>query len=113
MQYHVDGQLVPRSEATVSVEDRGFRYGDAAFETTRAYGGDVFRWPSHVRRLRRTCETLGMPAAVPDGLAVRVASSVSATRTARSSGTAAGIPSVSQVRRSRRTWLRHWKTSPP
>ena len=78
MQYHVDGQLVPRSEATVSVEDRGFRYGDAAFETTRAYGGDVFRWPSHVRRLRRTCETLGMPAAVPDDLAVRVADTLEA-----------------------------------
>ena len=78
MQYHVDGQLVPRSEATVSVEDRGFRYGDAAFETTRAYGGDVFRWPGHVRRLRRTCETLGMPAAVPDDLAVRVADTLEA-----------------------------------
>ena len=78
MEYHVDGQLVPRSEATVSVEDRGFRYGDAAFETVRAYGGDVFRWPSHVRRLRRTCETLEMPAAVPDDLAVRVADTLEA-----------------------------------
>jgi branched-chain amino acid aminotransferase len=73
MQYHLNGDLVPRSEATVSVDDRGFRYGDAAFETCRAYGGEVFAWDRHVARLAGTCETLGMPDAVPDDLAVRVA----------------------------------------
>jgi branched-chain amino acid aminotransferase len=78
MQYHVDGDLVPREDATVSVEDRGFRYGDAAFETCRAYGGEVFAWDRHVRRLEHTCETLGMPDAVPDDLALRVAETLDA-----------------------------------
>ncbi|MFC3956834.1 aminotransferase class IV [Halovivax cerinus] len=58
--YHVDGELVPVDEATVSVDDRGFRYGDAAFETLRAYGGTVFEWDAHADRLDRTCETLGI-----------------------------------------------------
>jgi branched-chain amino acid aminotransferase len=58
--YHVDGELVPAEEASVSVRDRGFMYGDAAFETLRAYGGDVFRWSSHAARLADTCEALGM-----------------------------------------------------
>ncbi|WP_049922770.1 aminotransferase class IV [Halopiger djelfimassiliensis] len=58
--YHVDGELVPASEATVSVDDRGFRYGDGAFETMRAYGGTVFEWQRHVRRLERTCEALSL-----------------------------------------------------
>jgi branched-chain amino acid aminotransferase len=70
--YHVDGELVDRSEATVSVDDRGFRYGDAAFETCRVYGGTVFLWERHRRRLERTCETLGMPEAVPDDLRTRI-----------------------------------------
>ncbi|MFC7176069.1 aminotransferase class IV [Halosegnis marinus] len=78
MQYHVDGSLVPAAEATVSVEDRGFRYGDAAFETCRAYGGEVFAWDRHAARLERTCETLGMPDAVPDDLPVRVADTLDA-----------------------------------
>jgi branched-chain amino acid aminotransferase len=78
MQYHVDGELVPRAEATVSVDDRGFRYGDAAFETCRAYGGEVFAWDRHVRRLEATCETLGMPNAVPADLPVRVAETLDA-----------------------------------
>ncbi|MFB6118355.1 aminotransferase class IV [Halosegnis sp.] len=78
MQYHVDGDLVAREEATVHVEDRGFRYGDAAFETCRAYGGEVFAWERHRRRLANTCETLGMPDAVPADLAVRVAETLDA-----------------------------------
>ena len=62
LRYHVDGALVPADEAAVSVRDRGFRYGDAGFETMRAYGGTVFRFDAHLSRLFATLETLGMPA---------------------------------------------------
>jgi len=58
--YHVDGELVAADEATVSVEDRGFLYGDAAFETMRAYGGVVFEWDAHMDRLDETCDVLGL-----------------------------------------------------
>ena len=58
--YHVDGEVVPAEEARVSVEDRGFRYGDAAFETLRAYGGDLFEWEAHADRLANTCEAIGI-----------------------------------------------------
>ncbi|PSQ41503.1 4-amino-4-deoxychorismate lyase, partial [Halobacteriales archaeon SW_5_68_122] len=73
MQYHVNGRLVDREDATVHVDDRGFRYGDGAFETCRAYGGEGFAWDRHRGRLKRTCETLGMADAVPDDTALRVA----------------------------------------
>ena len=58
--YHVDGDLVPADEATVSVEDRGFQYGDAAFETLRAYGGEAFGWDAHADRLAETCDLLAI-----------------------------------------------------
>ncbi|MDQ2049255.1 aminotransferase class IV [Natronolimnohabitans sp. A-GB9] len=58
--YHVDGELVPAEEATVSVDDRGFRYGDGAFETLRVYGGTIFGWDAHVERLAATCEALAL-----------------------------------------------------
>jgi len=77
-QYHVDGDLVAAENATVSVRDRGFMYGDAAFETLRAYGGDLFRWPAHEARLRRTCETLSFANAVPDNLRQRVQETLTA-----------------------------------
>jgi len=60
MRYHVDGALVDAEDATVSVRDRGFQYGDAAFETLRAYGGQTFAWVAHYRRLEATCDALGI-----------------------------------------------------
>lgn len=66
MRYHVNGDLVPAEEATVRVDDRGFRYGDAAFETLRAYGGTVFAWEAHADRLRSTCDLLGIDHGISD-----------------------------------------------
>ena len=56
--YNVNGKLLPADQATVNVEDRGFMYGDGAFETLRAYGGSVFRWGAHAERLRQSCDAL-------------------------------------------------------
>ena len=64
--YHVDGELVSADEASVAVNDRGFMYGDAAFETLRAYGGDLFRWEDHAERLANTCETLELDHGLAD-----------------------------------------------
>ncbi len=64
-QYHVNGELLPANEATVNVRDRGFMYGDGAFETIRVYGGEPFEWRAHANRLHRSCETLGFADAVP------------------------------------------------
>lgn len=58
LQYHVDGEIVPADEATVNVRDRGFLYGDAAFETMRAYDGEIFEWDAHMDRLGETCDVL-------------------------------------------------------
>ncbi|SDF13893.1 aminotransferase class IV [Halorientalis regularis] len=77
-QYHVDGEIVPAADATISVRDRGFMYGDAAFETLRAYGGTVFAWDAHETRLRNTCDLLGFPEAVPDDLRERVQATLDA-----------------------------------
>lgn len=60
MLYHVNGSLIEEDEATINVQDRGFLYGDAAFETLRAYNGRVFEWEAHAARLRETCNTLGI-----------------------------------------------------
>ncbi len=72
MQFHVNGDLVPAERATVNVADRGFKYGDAAFETLRAYGGSVFEWDAHLDRLEHTCDALGMPRAIPADLRSRI-----------------------------------------
>jgi branched-chain amino acid aminotransferase len=47
----LNGELVDRERAVVSVFDHGLLYGDGVFEGIRSYGGKVFRLEKHVRRL--------------------------------------------------------------
>src|SRR5512138_1104232 len=48
---YINGKFVPKEEASVSVYDHGFLYGDGVFEGIRAYNGRVFRLDEHVDRL--------------------------------------------------------------
>ena len=47
----LDGKLVPRAEATVSVFDHGLLYGDGCFEGIRAYGGRILKLKTHLARM--------------------------------------------------------------
>jgi branched-chain amino acid aminotransferase len=51
MQVYVNGALVPKEQAVVSVFDHGLLYGDGVFEGIRVYGGKVFLLGEHVDRL--------------------------------------------------------------
>ena len=47
---YVNGEIVPEIEAKVSYNDVGFLYGDAVFDTTRTFGGKIFRLQQHLDR---------------------------------------------------------------
>ena len=51
---YVNGKFVPRSEAVVSVEDRGFVFGDGVYEVVRAIRGRLFATRFHNERLERS-----------------------------------------------------------
>src|ERR1043166_326939 len=57
---YVNGRFVPEQEATVSIFDRGFLYGDGCFETMRVYEGKIFRLTEHLRRLAAGVGMLGL-----------------------------------------------------
>lgn len=48
---YVNGRFVPEAEATISIFDRGFLYGDGVFETMRVYGGRILCLFDHMARL--------------------------------------------------------------
>jgi branched-chain amino acid aminotransferase len=50
----IDGHAVLAEQATISVFDRGFLYGDSVFETLRTYGGVPFALEEHLQRLARS-----------------------------------------------------------
>ena len=47
---YVNGELVRESQAVVSIRDRGFVQGDAVFDTTRTFGGKIFKLTEHLER---------------------------------------------------------------
>lgn len=47
----IDGKLVDKEDAKVSVYDHGLLYGDGVFEGIRMYAGKLFRVEQHLRRL--------------------------------------------------------------
>jgi D-alanine transaminase len=48
---HLNGRFLPLAEATVSVLDRGFLFGDGVYEVIPVYGGRLFRLDEHLARL--------------------------------------------------------------
>jgi aminodeoxychorismate lyase len=54
----LNGQFVPEQQAVISVNDRGFMYGDGLFETMRVCGGRPFRLAQHLERLTRGADFL-------------------------------------------------------
>ncbi len=54
----VNGKMVPKSEAAVSVYDHGLLYGDGVFEGIRVYKGKIFKCQQHMDRLWRCAEAI-------------------------------------------------------
>jgi branched-chain amino acid aminotransferase len=54
----LDGQLVDKSEAKVSVYDHGLLYGDGVFEGIRVYSGKIFEVDAHLKRLYQSAKAI-------------------------------------------------------
>jgi branched-chain amino acid aminotransferase len=51
LKVYINGDLLPKEQAAISVYDHGLLYGDGVFEGIRVYGGKVFRCVEHIERL--------------------------------------------------------------
>ncbi|MCL4500905.1 MAG: aminotransferase class IV [Deltaproteobacteria bacterium] len=63
----LNNELIPLGQARVSVNDRGFQYGDGLFETLRAEAGIIFFLMEHLARLQKSAEVFRLifPAGFP------------------------------------------------
>jgi len=60
MSIWMDGRLVPREQAVVSVFDHGLLYGDGIFEGIRVYNRRIFRLEQHLDRLWDSAKALAL-----------------------------------------------------
>ena len=58
MKIYLNGQLVGKEQAVVSVFDHGLLYGDGVFEGIRVYGGKVFLLKDHIDRLYESAKAI-------------------------------------------------------
>src|SRR4051812_22585302 len=54
----LDGKLLPKTDAKVSVYDHGLLYGDGVFEGIRLYNGRVFQKEAHLKRLFESAQAI-------------------------------------------------------
>ncbi|MEL4306246.1 branched-chain-amino-acid transaminase [Methanococcoides sp. LMO-2] len=57
---YYNGEFVTKENATVSIYDHGFLYGDGVFEGIRAYNGRVFKLQEHVDRLYDSAKAIAL-----------------------------------------------------
>lgn len=56
----INGRFLPWEEANISVDDRGFQFGDAVYEVIRTYRGSPFELVAHLDRLNRSARELSL-----------------------------------------------------
>jgi branched-chain amino acid aminotransferase len=57
---YVDGKYVDKDEASISIYDHGFLYGDGVYEAIRAYDGIIFKLREHIDRLYESAKSIKM-----------------------------------------------------
>jgi branched-chain amino acid aminotransferase len=54
----IDGKIVPKTDAKITVYDHGLLYGDGVFEGIRQYNGRIFEKDAHLRRLYDSAQAI-------------------------------------------------------
>ena len=57
---YLNGSLVAREKAHISISDHGFLYGYGLFQTMRAYNGKLFLLDRHIKRLHDAAKVIGL-----------------------------------------------------
>ena len=55
---YLNGKFIPADEASVSVLDRGFMFGDGVYEVIPVYSGKAFAVQEHLDRLQRSLDAV-------------------------------------------------------
>jgi len=56
----LNGEYLPIDEARVSINDRGYQFGDGVYEVIRSYNGRLWALERHLARLKRSLAGIGI-----------------------------------------------------
>jgi branched-chain amino acid aminotransferase len=76
---NVNGRICAEQEATISVFDHGFLYGEGVYEVMRTYRGRPFLLDRHLRRLRQSATAIALEPPIDDAtFAARIQETIAA-----------------------------------
>jgi D-alanine transaminase len=64
---YVNGSYVPKSQAVVHIEDRGYQFGDGVYEVCEIHAGALIDEERHLTRLKRSLAELQIAPPLADG----------------------------------------------
>jgi len=53
----LNGEFIPKDQASISVMDRGFLFGDGVYEVIPVYNNQIFRLDEHLERLQNSLDS--------------------------------------------------------
>lgn len=56
----INGAVVPADQASISIFDHGFLFGDSVYEVVRTWQDKLFEWQPHIDRLRRSADQIAL-----------------------------------------------------
>ncbi len=62
----LNGAYLPKDQARISVDDRGFVFGDGIYEVVRIIEGRIFAWGEHAARMARGLDAVRIPFSASD-----------------------------------------------
>jgi D-alanine transaminase len=68
---YLNGRFLPKAEAMIPIEDRGFVFGDGIYEVVRAIDGRLIAWDAHAQRLANGLDGLRIDRAGADSATMR------------------------------------------
>ena len=71
--YFMDGQFMEREAVTISVEDRGYYFGDGVYEVIKVYEGELYTAKEHIERLFQSAMKVKMTIPYTEGQLMEVA----------------------------------------
>lgn len=54
----LNDQIIPKENASINIEDRGYQFGDGVYEVVRIYDGSFFKLAAHFERLERSANEI-------------------------------------------------------
>ena len=94
---YVNGRVFSEQDATISVFDHGFLYGDGVYEVIRTYGGELFLVDRHLRRLRASATMIALDIGMSDAALEAVVRETIAAYRSRAVGAPAGEELLARI----------------